>query len=89
MEAAENEDVVIIKEQTACFTGHREIPALQLISLRRKLKRTIVSCIKDGYRFFGAGGALGFDTLAVIRDFIPHQKKVYPSHYRKVRCSLI
>jgi len=35
MEAAENEDVVIIKEQTACFTGHREIPALQLISLRQ------------------------------------------------------
>lgn len=27
--------------------------------------------------------------LGVIRDFIPHQKKVYPSHYRKVRCSLI
>jgi hypothetical protein len=26
---------------------------------------------------------------AVIRDFIPHQKKVYPSHYQKVRCSLI
>ena len=52
MKAAENEDVVIIKEQTACFTGHREIPALQLISLRRKLKRAVVSCIKDGYRFF-------------------------------------
>ena len=25
----------------------------------------------------------------VIRDFIPHQKKVYPSHYQKVQCSLI
>ena len=64
MEATENEDVVIIKDQTACFTGHREIPVLHIISLRRKLKRTIISCINDGYRFFGAGGALGFDTLA-------------------------
>lgn len=27
--------------------------------------------------------------VIVIRDFIPHQKKVYPSHYQKVRCSLI
>lgn len=76
MKAAENEDVVIIKEQTACFTGHREIPALQLISLRRKLKRTIVSCIKDGYRFFGAGGALGFDTLAA--KTVLDLKKDYP-----------
>ena len=42
MKAAENEDVVIIKEQTACFTGHREMPALQLISLRRKLKNAEV-----------------------------------------------
>ena len=76
MKAAENEDVVIIKEQTACCTGHREIPALQLISLRRTLKRTIVSCIKDGYRFFGAGGALGFDTLAA--KTVLDLKKDYP-----------
>lgn len=76
MEAVEIEDVVIIKEQTACFTGHREIPALQLISLRRRLKRTVISCIEDGYRFFGAGGALGFDTLAA--KTVLDLKKNYP-----------
>ena len=76
MEAIETEDVVIIKEQTACFTGHRELPVLQIPSLKRKLKRTIISSIEDGYRFFGAGGALGFDTLAA--QTILDLKKDYP-----------
>lgn len=76
MEAVEIEDVVIIKEQTACFTGHRELPAFQVPSLKRKLKQTIISSIEDGYRFFGAGGALGFDTLAA--QTILDLKKDYP-----------
>ena len=76
MKAAENEDVVIIKEQTACFTGHREIPLLQLLPLKEKLRRTIISSIEEGYRFFGAGGALGFDTLAA--KTVLDLKKVYP-----------
>lgn len=76
MEAVEKEDVVIIKEQTACFTGHREIPLLQQLPLKKKLRRTIISSIEEGYRFFGAGGALGFDTLAakIVLDL----KKDYP-----------
>ena len=40
MEAVEKEDVVIIKEQTACFTGHREIPLLQLLPLKEKLRKS-------------------------------------------------
>jgi len=76
MEAVEKEDVVIIKEQTACFTGHREIPLLQLLPLKKKLRRTIISSIEEGYRFFGAGGALGFDTLAA--NTVLDLKKNYP-----------
>ena len=32
--------------------------------LARRLKTTLVHLIEDGYLYFGAGGALGFDTLA-------------------------
>lgn len=53
-----------MREQTVCFTGHRKIPSFQRLSIRRKLKKTLVTLIEQGYRFFGAGGALGFDTLA-------------------------
>lgn len=53
-----------MREQAVCFTVHRKIPSLQNISIRRKLKKALVTLIEEGYCFFGAGGALGFDTLA-------------------------
>lgn len=51
-------------EQTVCFTGHRDIPFLRLLSLKRKLKKTVEDLINQGFCYFSAGGALGFDTLA-------------------------
>lgn len=55
-----------MRGQTVCFTGHRKIPPLQKVSIRRELKKTLVMLIEKGYCFFGAGGALGFDTLAAL-----------------------
>lgn len=65
-----------MREQTVCFTGHRKIPALQNISIRRKLKKTLEMLIEEGYCFFGAGGALGFDTLAA--QTVLELKKDFP-----------
>lgn len=53
-----------MKNQTVCFTGHRKIPPEQVDALTRQLKSTLIQLISDGYRYFGAGGALGYDTLA-------------------------
>lgn len=53
-----------MKEKTCCFTGHRKIPSESLPAISRKLKETLIFYIENGYRYFGAGGALGFDTLA-------------------------
>lgn len=53
-----------MKNQTVCFTGHRKIPPEQAGALGRQLKSTLIQLINDGYRYFGAGGALGYDTLA-------------------------
>lgn len=53
-----------MKSRTVCFTGHRKIPPKQLETVARRLKETLVELIEKGYLFFGAGGALGFDTLA-------------------------
>ena len=53
-----------MKNKTCCFTGHRQIPAEYLPTLSGKLREILISYIEKGYTYFGAGGALGFDTLA-------------------------
>lgn len=65
-----------MKEKTCCFTGHRDIPLLQLPIIKSKLKKTIIEYIEKGYCYFGAGGALGFDTLAA--QTVLKLKETYP-----------
>ena len=55
-----------MKNQTACFTGHRYIPDGQVDLLRERLAMAVGGLIERGYRYFGAGGALGFDTMAAL-----------------------
>lgn len=56
--------MIELKNRTVCFTGHRKIPPKRMTSLARRLRTEIVELIDKGYLYFGAGGALGFDTLA-------------------------
>ena len=53
-----------MRAKTCCFTGHREIPLLQRHRIAKKLQQEIIKLIQEGVVYFGAGGALGFDTLA-------------------------
>lgn len=52
------------KNRTACFTGHRELPTENLPEISKRLEDTLLTLIEQGYCYFGAGGAVGFDTLA-------------------------
>lgn len=65
-----------MKEKTCCFTGHRKIPSESLPAISRKLKETLIFYIENGYRYFGTGGALGFDTLAAQTVLLLKQR--YP-----------
>ena len=66
-----------MREKTCCFTGHRELPAgWSQWKLATKLEKTIIEQINSGIRFFGVGGALGFDTLAA--QTVLRLKKKYP-----------
>ncbi len=56
--------MIDVKSRTACFTGHRKLPAKELPEISKRLEDTLVTLIEQGYRYFGAGGALGYDTLA-------------------------
>lgn len=50
--------------KTCCFTGHREIPQSLRPALAAELEQTLRRLIAQGVVYYGAGGALGFDTLA-------------------------
>ena len=52
-----------------------------------RLRKMLIQCIEQGYCYFGAGGALGFDTLAAqtvldLKSDYPHIKLilVLPCH---------
>ena len=53
-----------MREQTCCFTGHRNIPPTELPRLIELLDAEVEKLAEQGIRYFGAGGAEGFDTLA-------------------------
>mgnify|MGYP004528628677 CR=1 FL=1 len=62
--------------QTCCFTGHRRIPLDQRESVTQRLRDAVIASIKESYLYFGAGGALEFDTLAA--QTVLDLKKDYP-----------
>ena len=52
-----------MREKTCCFTGHREILESEG-TVKARLMGILEELIYQGYRYFGAGGARGFDSLA-------------------------
>ena len=69
-----------IKEQTCCFTGHREI-TLPVETILYNLEKQLKELISSGVIYYGAGGALGFDTIAALtviklRQIYPHIKLI-------------
>ena len=53
-----------MKSKTCCFSGHREIPPEKRTEIIGRLERIIISLYQKGVQYYGAGGALGFDTIA-------------------------
>jgi len=64
------------RRQTLCFTGHRDIPTFSKKKIKEALRKTLIEQIDNGYLYFGAGGALGFDTMAA--QTVLELKDIYP-----------
>ena len=69
-----------LKEKTCCFTGHREI-TLPVETIQYNLEKQLKELISSGVIYYGAGGALGFDTIAALtviklRQIYPHIKLI-------------
>lgn len=76
---------------TAGFTGHREISEAAT-SVDARITDVIGALIGQGYQFFCAGGARGFDMLAAQsvlrqRETYPHVRLIlilpFPNQYRR------
>ena len=52
---------------TCCFTGHRNLPAGQEDEIWKRVYVCLEPLLEEGVRYFGVGGALGFDTLVAER----------------------
>ena len=63
------------KENAVCFTGHREIGE-PISDVELRLTKTVERLIEQGYVFFWAGGARGFDTIA--SEVVLKLKSIYP-----------
>lgn len=70
-----------MREQTCCFTGHRDIAQDEKQEIKRQLERILRSLIGKGIRYFGSGGARGFDLMAA--DVVLQLKKEFP-HIRLI-----
>ena len=70
-----------MRNETCCFTGHRQIPPGEQSEIENKLECTITGLYQRGIRYYGAGGALGFDALAArtvirLRENCPGMKLI-------------
>ena len=52
------------KSQTCCFTGHRNIAPYTPDTVFEQTKTIVTLLVSKGFKYFGTGGALGFDTIA-------------------------
>lgn len=66
---------MVDKLKVACFSGHRRLPQ-DSGELKKRLRAAVIDLINRGVIFFGAGGALGFDTLAA--ETVLELKAEYP-----------
>lgn len=70
-----------LKEKTCCFTGHRNVPGGEEFEIIKRLDASVKELIGKGVKYFGVGGAIGFDTLVAdylfcLRDVMKFDIKV-------------
>lgn len=70
-----------MRAQTCCFTGHRDISVEVKPYIAKQLERILRNLIGEGIRYFGSGGARGFDLMAA--DAVLQLKKEFP-HIRLI-----
>ena len=53
-----------LRSQTCCLTGHQDVAPWEEPKILTKLRYKVDALVWHDYRYFGVGGARGFDRLA-------------------------
>lgn len=70
------------EEQTCCITGHRIIPPGEESKIMVRTRNILLRLIREkNVRYFGVGGAVGFDMLAT--EYLLHLK-AHKEHQLKI-----
>lgn len=70
------------EQQTCCLTGHRVIPPGEESKIMVRMRNILLRLIREkNVRYFGVGGAVGFDMIAAeyllnLKDHKEHQLKI-------------
>ena len=64
------------RAQTCCFTGHRQLPFGEEDAIWHRVLERLEPLLEQGVRYFGVGGALGFDTL--VAEKLLELRSQYP-----------
>lgn len=73
-----------MRNQTCCFTGHRDIPSHEFTTISKRTEQAIHALADRGIRYFGVGGALGYDTLAASILF-----QLRETNYKHIKVILV
>ena len=70
-----------MRNETCCFTGHRQLLSEERAEIGTMLESVITALYQKGIRYYGAGGALGFDAIAAqtvirLRESCPGMKLI-------------
>ena len=87
------------RTDTCCFTGHRDIYPGDEEKIRTRLRYLTDSLLQNNVKYFGNGGAIGFDMLAAeyilyLRDDVKKKIKLisvlpFPEYYDRWSKELI
>lgn len=61
---------------TCCFTGHQNLPIHQQEEIWQRVCTRLYPLLERDVRYFGVGGAIGFDTL--VAEKLLNLRKTYP-----------
>ena len=65
-----------IREQTACFTGHRVVNETDIPGLHQKLDVILSRLVDNGVIYWGNGGCRGYDFISALA--VMRARNIYP-----------
>ena len=74
--------MIIFKQQTCCFTGHRDLPKYEEQKVLTRVRYLLRPLIYRGVKYLAVGGAIGFDM--VVAEYLLDHREKYQDKYKVI-----